>query len=62
MTVITELGNCKTLSEVKQIERKYYDILPDNQKWELLNWCHHASMRITRVEQEKKLSWANKLN
>jgi hypothetical protein len=62
MTIITQLINCKTLSEVKQIERKYYGILSDNQKWNLINWCLHTSMRITRIENEKKKSYSNLLN
>jgi hypothetical protein len=57
MNIICQLLEAKTLSEVKRIEKKYFEILPDNQKWTLMNWVHHTNMRITRVNDEKKKSY-----
>ena len=62
MNIICQLLEAKTILEVKQIEKKYYGILSDNQKWNLMNWCLHTSMRITRIENEKKKSYSNLLN
>ena len=62
MNIICQLLEAKTLQEVKRIEKKYFEILPGNQKWTLLNWVHHTNMRITRVENEKKKSYSNLLN
>lgn len=62
MTPITELGNATTLSEVHAIEKKYREILPTEQKYNLMRWINRASIRIANIEREKKLSWSNTLN
>lgn len=37
MYILTQLIEAKSLEEVKAIEKKYMNILPDNQKWKFMN-------------------------
>lgn len=62
MNVITSLMNATTQSEVHAIEKKYKDILPKIQHYNLMRWVNNASIRIARIERERKLSFANQLN
>jgi hypothetical protein len=62
MQVITALMNAKTQSEVLSIEKKYKEILPKIQHYNLMRWVNNASIRIANVEREKKLSFGNLLN
>jgi len=59
MQVITNLMNATTQSEVHAIERKYKEILPKIQHYTLMRWVNNASIRIARIEREKKLSFIN---
>jgi hypothetical protein len=61
MQPITDLLNCSTIAEVKQVHRKYSD-LPSNQKWRFDNLCERTMIRITRVNDEKKKLYSNLLN
>ena len=61
MNIITQLLECNTIAEVKQVRKKYFD-LPSNQKWRLDNLCERTMMRITRVENEKKKSYCCLMN
>lgn len=62
MNVITSLMNATTQSEVHAIEKKYKEILPKIQHYNLVRWCNRASIRIARIEQEKKKSYSNLMN
>lgn len=62
MNVITSLMNATTQSEVHQIERKYKEILPTEQKYNLMRWVNRTTIRIARIERERKLSFINQLN
>lgn len=62
MNVITSLMNATTQSEVHAIEKKYKEILPKIQHYNLMRWVNRASIRIANVERERKLSFINQLN
>jgi hypothetical protein len=62
MEIITKLMDATTLNEVHAIERKYKEILPKIQHYNLMRWVNNASIRIANVEREKKKSFANLLN
>jgi len=47
MTIITELLEAKDLNEVRRIEKKYLEYLPDNQKWKFQNWINKTIKRLT---------------
>jgi hypothetical protein len=62
MQVITALVNAKTQSEVHSIEKKYKDILPKIQHYNLMRWVNNASIRIANVERMKKETWKELMN
>jgi len=62
MTVITELLSATKQSEIHSIERKYREILPKIQHYNLMRWVNNASIRIARVEREKMKSYKTQLN
>lgn len=58
MNIICQLLEAKTLSEVHKIEREAKEILPKIQHYNLVKWVNRTSIRIARVEAEKKKSFA----
>jgi hypothetical protein len=50
MTPITELLEAKDLNEVRRIEKKYLEYLPDNQKWKFQNWVEKTKKRISHAQ------------
>jgi hypothetical protein len=62
MTPITELLSATTQNEIHRIERKYRDILPREQHYNLMRFVNDTSKRIARVEREKSKSFRNQLN
>jgi hypothetical protein len=62
MEIITKLMDATTLNEVHAIERKYKEILPKIQHYNLMRWVNNASIRIARIEREKKQTFKTQLN
>ena len=62
MEIITKLLDAKSLSEVHKIEREAKEILPKIQHYNLMRWVNNASIRIARIEREKKQSFKLQLN
>jgi len=57
MNPLSDLIGCETIAQVKEVRKKYIELIPTHLKWRFENTVQHSMTRIRRIENEKKESW-----